>query len=184
MREPLFWDETYAWRGHSREPTMAQVMRFWDQIDRTEELYEGHDMDRRFLLLPLKADQSTDLHPEILREWTRDGFETPPGWYHVSAYTDTDQILMMLRERINDKDETIRLCRGVYWHISPEYVGEVARQLREGERQAFSFNLSSNRYVPYPVAYTRITECSVDGAWLTGDPVFAPKDRKVSPETK
>jgi hypothetical protein len=128
-------------------------------------------IDRRFLLLPLKADQSSDNHPDPLREWTRDGVTTPPGWYHVVAYTDTGTALTLLRERINDADATIVLCRGVYWHVSPEYVREIARQLREGERQAFAWSTSSNRFVPYPVAYTRITACDHDGVWHDEDPV-------------
>lgn len=144
--------------------------------------YSGHDMDTRFLLLPLKADQSDDGHAEVLREWTRDGFTTPPAWYHLSAYTATDQILVLLRERINDQDATMMLCRGVFWHVSRDYLAEVARQLREGQRQAFAFSTSENRYRAYPVHYTRITRVDDDGEWHPEEPVLSPPPKPAAPK--
>lgn len=121
-------------------------------------------IDRRLYLLPLKADHVSDTHPEMLLEWTQDGATTPPHWFHLAAYTDTGMLLMLMRERLEENsDRAMPLARGIYWHVSREYIGEVARQLCEGARQALAFNTTSNRFVHYRVGYVVISQCADDG---------------------
>lgn len=145
-------------------------------------------IDPRLMRLPLKADMSTDKHPEVLREWTDHGYETPKGWYHVAAYTKDGMLLQMLRERLHPTEKegeaprTTTLCRGIYWHIDKPYVEEVARQLLHGEREAFAFSVSSSRFVPYSVGYVIITWCDEDGTHHDGEPIMAPESRPVTTE--
>lgn len=149
-------------------------------------------MDPRMMTLPIKADQSSDGHPDALLEWVTDGHTTPRTWYHLAAYTAKGHLMMILRERIHGEDarkgkegvdRTTLVNRGIYWHVVKEFVEEVARQLREGERQAFAWSTGNNRFVGYPVGYTVVSYCHDDeaGTWEHGEPVHAP-EKKPSPE--
>jgi len=141
-------------------------------------------IDPRLFALPVKADQTDDKHPEVLREWTQDGHRTPPNWYHVAAYTAKGHIMQLLRERHHDdSDRTQLLNRTIYWHVSEEYVREVGRQLLAGERQAFAWSIGNSRFVAYPVGHVIISWCDDAGEVHDIEKIMAP-DKPVEADTE
>lgn len=126
-----------------------------------------------------------DHHPEPLRMWRDFGMSCPDGWYAVSVRMGADDRFRPLWIRVEmdpvkppvsgpgsgQAHGAIQL-RTVWFTSSPEYAGEVARQLREGDRCAFhpevlhpgtntgnpvpgpvSVRLSSGKLLAYPFTH-------------------------------
>ena len=103
-----------------------------------------------------------DGHPDVLYEFPEHGPVCPVGWSMVVALTSTGLTAVLAVDRlivagIGAEDYTTVMRTG-YAHLSPEYAGEIARQLYVGERSAFAWDTTWNTWVLWPVARTLVFE--------------------------
>lgn len=88
----------------------------------------------------------TDGHPDPLYTWADHGDGTPRGWFELCAFTGYGHVLLIqcieYRTLHPYKTEAVNLLAPVYWHPSPEYVREIGRQMLEGQRACFAWNIT------------------------------------------
>lgn len=108
-----------------------------------------------------------DGHPDVLYEFPEHGPVCPVGWSMVVALTSTGLTAVLAVDRLIVADvgaeDYMTVMRTGYAHPSPKYVGEIARQLHTGERSAFAWDTTENRWVLWPVARTLVFERTGSG---------------------
>lgn len=90
----------------------------------------------------------TDGHPDPLFAWEDHGRDTPMGWFELCAFTGTGHVLFVQRTAYMDAAHAERaplgnkVLAGSWWHPSPEYVREIGRQMLDGSRWCFAWNIT------------------------------------------
>lgn len=104
-----------------------------------------------------KTDVRSDSHPDELIESARFAFAVEPGWCVATPLTSQNLALLVLVKRTGiesadaAEESEVDTLRCGFAHPSPEYAREVARQLAEGTRDAFAWNVTYRSFDPYPV---------------------------------
>lgn len=104
-----------------------------------------------------KTDVRSDSHPDELIESARFAFAVEPGWHVATPLTSQGLALLTLVKRTGiesddaAEESEVDTLRCGFAHPSPEYAREVARQLADGDRDAFAWNVTYRSFDPYPV---------------------------------
>lgn len=139
----------------------------------TVETLTGDDMDfvEEMWGKVFKTDVRTDSHPDELVESADFAFAVESGWHVATPITSQGLALLVLVKRTGIKDAQgkdaeepeVDTLRCGFAHPSPEYAREIARQLANGDRDAFAWNVTYRSFDPYPVGTVVLWTKDEDG---------------------